>query len=201
MVVGGRRGVGPSDRAALVTDRELLATAIHEAGHAVASVYLGRGFKRVTIVPENDTLGRLHCNPVGDWFRPDIVADARTRTRVEDQAMIAMAGPEAEARHRGWVEAIGLPGAEHDYETVSELMTHAAGSPAEAEAYAEWLRQRILGFIRNPNWWTTIEWFAEELVSSGTIPGRRATALVREHYRAQVGARLQAAGIMRPVKG
>ena len=35
------------------------ATAVHEAGHAVAAVALGRGIIRATIVPTEDTLGQV----------------------------------------------------------------------------------------------------------------------------------------------
>lgn len=173
------------------------ATAVHEAGHAVAAVYLRRGFKAVSIVADDHTLGRLTALPVGEWFRPDIVADARTRNLVEHHTMIALAGPEAESRYRGWVDTDGLAGAEHDHECALDLVTHASGSAAEAETYLEWLRFRVLGMIRNPSWWSCIEHLADELTLHGTIPGRRAAGMVRAHYRDHLLARGRNTGIIR----
>lgn len=43
------------------------------------------------------------------------------------------------------------------------LIDHASGSPAEGEAYFEWLRQRTLGVLRHKAWWSCVERLADEL--------------------------------------
>jgi len=67
-------------------------TAIHEAGHAVASLSLHRRFHRVTIVPAADSLG--HVAPTwlkyGDYEFDD---SPRGVDRAEKEIIICYAGP------------------------------------------------------------------------------------------------------------
>jgi ATP-dependent Zn protease len=50
--------------------REVVATAYHEAGHAVASWLLGRAVKAVSILPEGETLGRVTHYPLMGKMAP-----------------------------------------------------------------------------------------------------------------------------------
>ena len=43
---------------------ELRATAYHEAGHAVAALMLGRGFRSVSVIPNDESLGRVVRYPL-----------------------------------------------------------------------------------------------------------------------------------------
>ena len=82
-------------------------TAVHEAGHAVASFLLGRGVLRATIEPEAGVLGRVEHTPPGDWLGDALdeanydaswggFVKARTRRHVETTAMVLLAGGLAE---------------------------------------------------------------------------------------------------------
>lgn len=82
---------------------ELRGVAYHEAGHAVASYYLGRGIRKVSILSIDDSKGRVSHPPREDTYE-DQLADAEStaafggfvdgslRRRVEIDAMIGLAG-------------------------------------------------------------------------------------------------------------
>jgi hypothetical protein len=72
-------------------------TAVHEAGHAVMAYLLRRAFVEISVVEDGDSLGHVTSAPMGEWFRPDIEMDARTRRLIEDRVMILLAGAETEA--------------------------------------------------------------------------------------------------------
>ena len=79
----------------------LQATAYHEAGHAVVSMELGRGFRKVTIVPSGDTLGHCRNTPWGKT-QPDVDAySPRARGRIETAIIILFAGGLAEGKFCG----------------------------------------------------------------------------------------------------
>lgn len=123
-------------------------TAIHEAGHAVMAYLLGRPFTSISVAADGNSLGRVsHARP-GEWFRPDIEVNARTRHLIEDHAMICLAGAETEKSwcHRlpdvpeGWERGVDL-GAGEDLRAALHLAAYVCGgSPPEIEAYVEWLR-------------------------------------------------------------
>ncbi|WP_024498223.1 hypothetical protein [Gordonia amicalis] len=103
------------------TGADRLAAAVHEAGHAVASVILGPGIERAVLTPNN----RHHAG-FTEHNRPDALGM---------HPLITAAGPMAEARHRFgqrptqrevW-SVIDRNG--HDYATLA-----AAGNPSPTEA-------------------------------------------------------------------
>lgn len=93
---------------------ELRRTAIHEAGHAVLSHFLGIGLRRVTIIAESDSVGR--STDGGEWPEDEDAATLRMFapeafwTRM---AIIRYAG--AEAVRRWSPRSRWKDGAESDY--------------------------------------------------------------------------------------
>jgi hypothetical protein len=84
-------------------DNLLWATAVHEAGHAVARHLLGVGFRRVSIVPDEESEGRIECWPWSQEFWTAVeeadheasyggFLNGRTRRAVEKQVMSLLAG-------------------------------------------------------------------------------------------------------------
>ncbi len=129
-------------------------TAIHEAGHAVMAYLLGRPFTTISVVEDAHSYGRVLHRAPGEWFRPDIEINARTRTMIEDRVMICLAGAATEeawwsrqpGAPEGWRELVDR-GAADDLSKAVDLADHmGGGSPPETEAYIEWLRQRVLGY-------------------------------------------------------
>lgn len=129
-------------------------TAIHEAAHAVAAYLLNRPFISISVIEDSEAYGRVHSRPPGEWFRPDIEINARTRATIEHRVMISLAGAETEAAWcarqpnapENWRDLVN-DGADHDFGAALDLASRVAdGSVPETEAYIEWLRQRVLNW-------------------------------------------------------
>ena len=121
--------------------RDLTPTAFHEAGHAVMATVLRKGWREVSIEPDEDAFGRTYMAKLGERFRPDIEVSTRTRNIIEREVMIFLAGPEAERFKTGRRNDVG---ARHDYECVGVLLGYAASDQDELDAYREWLRCRTV---------------------------------------------------------
>jgi hypothetical protein len=144
-----------------MTDFQVRSTAIHEAAHAVMAYLLRRRFKSVSIKEDDDSYGRVHSVAPGDWFRPDLEVNARTRDMIEGRVMISLAGGEAEqawaARQpdapEGWEEKMRT-GMGYDLRAAIDLAGFVSGGSIPAlEAYVEWLRQSMLNYIgRGPDY-------------------------------------------------
>jgi hypothetical protein len=156
---------------------ELVATAYHEAGHAVAAHALGRAFTRVSIEPIGDTLGRCSFRPPGEWFRPDERLDGATRRRLEERIMISLAGPEAEARFTGVHDE---EAAEEDVERAFAHACFMTGDEAEAWAYLDWLRHRTLNLMRRAGLDDAVEALATELLERTEVGYRRGRAIIED---------------------
>lgn len=149
-------------------DRGSRATAYHEAGHAVATYFLGRAgrVKRVTIVPDpkQDTLGCMHHAGARRRFRPDIDWDGATRLRLEAEIMILLAGGIAEARATG-PRAPG--GCTRDDEHAADLALYAGASERQADPFLKWLEIRTEELIATR--WAQVEAVAAALLRRGTL--------------------------------
>jgi Peptidase family M41 len=143
-------------------DSRLIATAYHEAGHAVIALALGKAIERVTILPNQCYLGACQIQkgrikPTKDWL--------------EDEMLILLAGMVAEARFTG---RLCTQGAAQDLRGVRRLaMMRAAG-----ERQIERLERRMLDkteyMVNDDIHWSAIEAIAAELLKKETISGRAA---------------------------
>lgn len=101
-------------------------------------------FAEISVVADDDTMGRVSHSPPGEWFRPDIEVDGRTRNLIEDHMMICLAGAETEAawyRRQpadapdGWEERVNI-GSRHDWHAAVNFGDYVCGgSVPELEAY------------------------------------------------------------------
>lgn len=157
--------------------------AVHEAGHAIISLVLGRAVKRASIIEDDDTAGRVTHRPIGDWFQPDIEIDGRTRRRIKTEIMTFWAGTLAEERQGESTPEQLEVGFASDRASISDLAVYSTGSIYEAEAYIEWLRRRTEALLNRWGVWSAIEAVADALIEERELSGRR----VREIYHATVG--------------
>src|SRR3569623_2357917 len=102
-------------------DPDRLATAYHEAGHAVVSLELDRPVVKVSILPDRDRAGICHfgtavTRPTEDW--------------IEREMLISLAGMAAEARHTGTYDRAA---AGRDLRYARQLAVSRAGNDRQAE--------------------------------------------------------------------
>jgi ATP-dependent Zn protease len=142
-----------------------VATAYHEAGHAVMALALGRPVQRVSVQPNQLRLGR--CEIKKGRFRA-------SQDILETEILILLGGLAAEARYTG---RYCLNGAAEDLRGVRKL----AGRRAASERQVERLERRMLDkaehILSQPGVWSAAERIADELLRSTTISGRAARHL------------------------
>lgn len=130
--------VGSPDGKVDVLMDERTATAYHEAGHVVAGYSLGRGFTRVSIGPQGDSLGHTAFRPLRNWAdRLEDAGlassyggfvDANLRRAIEVEIMISLAGPFTEMEAGGFqVHEVGAGVDKLDPETANVLRTEYGG--------------------------------------------------------------------------
>ena len=144
---------------------DLMATAFHEAGHAVMAEVLGRMVNKVTIAPGKSQfgIGRLGFCEVGKG-RNRAVKDP-----LEDEALIMLAGMVAEARFTG---EYCQRGAAEDLRAVNQLV----GMRAETERQQSKLLRRLLdkteSLLDDEVNAKAVELVAAELIERTQLKGR-----------------------------
>jgi ATP-dependent Zn protease len=148
-----------------------VATAYHEAGHAVVALALGRPVHRVSILPDRERLG--NCQFGKPVFRP-------SEDWLEREALIALGGLAAEARFTGYYE---LAGAARDRKYVASLALQRAGDARKAERLERRLLAKVEHLLQQEENWRAVERISAELLRTGTISGRAARHLFDEAHR------------------
>lgn len=145
-----------------------IATAYHEAGHAVVALSLGRSVERLTIIRNSLRLGAVQ---IGKG------RNSRKQDYYEIEAMILLAGLVSEARYTG---EYNWGGAQQDLRAVRRLSL----ARVETEKKAERLERRLLDktshHLDQIGHWEAVESVANELIKSQSISGRAARHLYDE---------------------
>lgn len=142
-----------------------IATAYHEAGHAVMALVLGRPVQRVSVKPNHLRLGQ--CELKKGTARP-------SRDIVEREILILLAGLAAEARQMGqygWGAAAG------DLRDVRSFTLWRAGSQKQVERLEGRMLDKAEHILSQPAVWLAVERIAEELLRHTIISGRTARHL------------------------
>ena len=160
-----------SDEPITPPDPAIIATAYHEAGHAVVALELDRPVVKVSILPDRDRAGICHfgkavMRPSEDW--------------IEREMLIALAGMAAEARHTGTYdrEAAG-----RDLRYARSLSTGRAGNERQAARLERRMLSRVENLLDEEKVWLAVERIAAELVRQGEMSGRQARHLYAECVR------------------
>jgi ATP-dependent Zn protease len=145
-----------------------IATAFHEAGHAVMALALGRDIQRVSVQGNQLRMGQ--CEIKKGRFRP--VKDV-----VEVEILILLGGLAAEARQMGDYEKAG---AAQDLRGVRSLAHSRAGGPRQVERLERRMLDKAEHILDQPGVWLAVERIADELLRHTTISGRAARHLFDE---------------------
>lgn len=142
-----------------------LATAYHEAGHAVIALVLGRSVQRVSILPNQLRLGQCE-------LKKGKVRQAHDPLEVE--ILILLGGLAAEACYTG---EYAWGGAQQDLRAVRSLTMRRAGGEKQIERLERRLLDKVEHLLADPAVWRATELIAAELLRSTTISGRAARHL------------------------
>lgn len=121
-------------------------------------------FKSVLIEEEEDSLGRVIHSTAGEWFRPDMNSDTRTRKLVEVRAIASLSG-----RHAAAIAGYEPFGFEEDLEAAVDIVSHVAGSNRQVEAYVNYLDIVAEETLRQTAVWRAVERMVDELLEMKTV--------------------------------
>ncbi len=155
------------DREKIVTAAEskTLATAYHEAGHAVIALAFGCPIKKVTIVPGRSWLGQYRLG-VCELQKG---RSANAKNFLDDEIVILFAGMVAEAHFTGrYCEA----GAAEDLRMIRRLICCRVGSDRQHERLHRRLLARTENLLDDRVTALAVEMVATELIQKQTISGR-----------------------------
>jgi hypothetical protein len=145
-----------------------IATAYHEAGHAVLALALGRPVTKVSVLPNHLRMGQ--CDIQKGTFRP-------SKDLLETDILILLGGPAAEARHTG---RFCLEGAAQDLRGVRSLVKRRAAGERQIERLERRMLDKAEHILGQPGIWLAVERIAAELLRCSTISGRAARHLFDE---------------------
>lgn len=163
-----------------MSSKKLIKTAFHEAGHAVAYHYFNSAFKKISIIPDGDSLGRVLHRKINRTIEISD-RDNKTRNRVEKMVIIFLAGLIAEKKFSG---RQNLKYAGYDLNAVIPLLSTQCQSTAEIEAYLGllWIRTRqifeySLGKSNTP-YWKCVEKLADTLIANKEINYKESKSII-----------------------
>jgi ATP-dependent Zn protease len=144
---------------ALLSDR---LTAVHEAGHAVVALAVGRQVHRVSILPNQTRLGV--CELKKGRAKP-------SGTLLEDEIVILLAGVAAEGRltgHYDWNAGA------RDIRYADQLIESRAATAKQVERMRRRMMDRVEHLLDGEATWAAVEVIADQLIQHRTISGRAA---------------------------
>ena len=163
---------GILDEAVAEGGGQSVATAFHEAGHAVMALSFGCPIKKVTIVPGRSSQGQYRLG-VCELQKGRSV---NARNRLDDEIVILFAGMVAEAHFTGhYCEN----GAAEDLRMIRRLLCRRVGSEKQHERLHRRLLARTEHLLGDEGTALAVEMVAEELLQKQTISGRA----VRHFYQ------------------
>lgn len=178
------RGV---DLSRTATSKTLRATAIHEAGHAVARIVLRRKINRVSIIPGDDgSLGHVQGRVLPAGIAEVLEFGTPTpqeMAAVEDSIVSVLAAPIAERKFTGRWNLVGASG---DHEWAVGLVFRLSGSTEEVNASLKELEGRANDLVET--YWADIEAVAAALLERKVLSGAAVRRVIRESRESDGGA-------------
>ena len=146
-------------------DPKLLATAWHEAGHALVAAIVGRPIQKVTISPANLQTGGVRLGAVK--FQKG--RSKSTNDWLEDEVLILLAGMVAESKFTGqYCES----GARQDLRTARNLMDRRAATERQMEKLERRLLDKVEHLLDQSHHIAALKMIVNELIEKQTIKGR-----------------------------
>jgi len=158
------------------SEQRLRATALHEAGHAVAAYHLRIRFGHLAIgKATGPELGWLDL-----WLTPRVstrdVSDVRTEHAIARSVMVLLAGSQAERMALGRARPLG---GSLDFYEAMRCAGDLCRTQQEMSAYLRWMQLRVRALVASPSWRGPIEALAAVLAKRGSLGTREARAIIR----------------------
>ena len=148
-----------------IVDEQLIATAYHEAGHAIVALSLGRTIEKCTIVRNSIRLGAVQLSKG---------RGKRLQDFFEIEAMILLGGLVSEARYTG---QYNWGGAQQDLRALRRLTLARVNTNQQVERLEKRLLDKTAHHIEQPGQWNAVESVVAELIKQLSISGRSAKHL------------------------
>jgi hypothetical protein len=152
-------------------EEDVLATAFHEAGHAIIAVLLGRPVEKVSVVRNSLRLGVCQMSKR---------KGAPIQDEIETQALIQFAGLISEAK---WTGKFNWAGAQQDLIQIRQLARYRGASEKQVERLQRRWMDKTDYMLSDNQTWSLVEKLALELVGRKTVSGRFVANLVEQCER------------------
>lgn len=150
-------------------------TAYHEAGHAVMASILRLRCKEISIIPDEDYLGRFIRGAVRN-IDPECESNQKTRSELERLTMQVLAGNVAEHLLTGRKCRVGSG---DDYHKAVNYLSYVA-SDEEIPHYLEALWYRTKAKLSVDHQWLAVQRLAEELLKKRRLKSKRIKEIIRQ---------------------
>jgi ATP-dependent Zn protease len=151
-----------------IIDGQMIATAYHEAGHAIVALSLGRTIEKCTIVRNSIRLGAVQLGKGRNQRQQDFF---------EIEAMILLGGIVSEAKHTG---QYNWGGAQQDLRSLRRLTLARVNTDQQVERLEKRLLDKTTHHLEQPGHWEAVEAVVAELIRQQAISGRSARHLFDE---------------------
>ena len=155
-----------SEHSKSIIDAQMIATAYHEAGHAIVALSLGRTVEKCTIVRNTIRLGAVQLGKGRGKRQQDFF---------EIEAMILLGGLVSEARYTG---EYNWGGAQQDLKALRRLTLARVNTDQQVERLEKRLLDKTVHHIEQPGHWEAVESVVAELIKQLSISGRSAKHLL-----------------------
>jgi hypothetical protein len=156
------------------SERRELATAFHEAGHAVVAYRLRYAPRSATIIAEADYAGQVAHPNVLRGINLEIDGSDQARLRAERLIKICLAGPAAQRHHRP--TSFRRWQAQSDYDLAADLALHVTGGGESATMFLRWLEVVTKDLVTGS--WPQIEAVAAALMQHKRLTGTQVKAAI-----------------------
>ena len=156
-------------------------TAYHEAGHAFAAVYVGARVQSVSIEPDpySDGPSRFGETDVA-WIHDNFTREEL----IQNQVMVALAGPVAEMIHSEdpWHPALVAEWAP-DWKTAWKVVAPAFPDERKRLAYLEQASIDLHRLLSRDDFWSAIASLVDELLAHEALDGDEVHEVVEQALR------------------
>ena len=158
--------------------------AYHEAGHAVMCIEERVSVKSVSIVPYDDSGGRVtHGNVMGN-IDPQFDNTKRGRWRMESFVRIALAGPAAQKLFSP--TSIRKHHVEDDNRQAIDLLLRYVHSPRQCDAYFKLLEVQTEEKLAMTYVWLQVEAVAKALLECRELSGKEVREIGYEAWKPEL---------------